>query len=483
MPTYSIVERIRFEMKEMDFIRFNQVILMDRIKIVSYMLIFTYPLFIILDFFLLQNMSQSVFHRNLIIIHLIGFILSLVFILIYKNNWIHQPTMTIYFYITLYILIGAISSLNSQLLTGNINVYTLIVIAAAVIFPIHPRKYGMILLPIHLLFVWGLTFLDDESNSLLMKQINSTGTVVIGLMINYTFYSYRKKDYVNQSKIRASQDSFFRLFRMNPSPMILLNTENNQVELINNQAVEFYQLQNADVASLDSSLIFNHKEEMHLLVQKLLETQAVEKIVKQQPFDRWAMYQFELIDYLGTQCLLIGMTDITHLKKKEEELVEHATIDMLTGVKNRRAGMDYLQELVGKSEPFILCFIDINHLKEINDQEGHAVGDELLREVSSVIKNQIGSKDIIFRLGGDEFIVIFVHKQAAEAEVIWSKILKELSKISLSKETSYPITASHGYYHFHPSKTHSISEMIEMADMEMYKEKILYKRKILATRK
>jgi diguanylate cyclase (GGDEF)-like protein len=470
-------------MKEMDFIQFNQNILLDRINIVSYMLIFTYPLFFILDFFLLQNMSQDVFHRNLISIHLLGFMMSLIYILIYKKKGIRKLNIVIYLYVTMYILIGATGSLNSQLLTGNINVYSLVLIAAAVIFPILPQHFGMILLPIHLLFVWGLSYLDHDSYSLLMKQINSTGTMVVGMIINYTFYAYRKKDYDSQSKIKASQDSFYRLFHMNPSPMILLNIQSNRVELINNQAMEFYQEQSSNTAQLDSGLIFTHEEEMHLLISKLSETQPIEKIVKQLPSDRWAMYHFELVDYLGSQCLLIGITDITHLKKKEEELLEHATIDMLTGVMNRRAGIEYLQGAVEKQEPFILCFIDINHLKDINDQEGHSVGDELLRKVCIVIKQQIGSSDLLFRLGGDEFIVLFFHKKMDEVEMIWDTIETNLAKINLSKVTTYPITASHGFYHYYPGKTNSVDEIIEQADMEMYKEKILYKRKMIATKK
>jgi diguanylate cyclase (GGDEF)-like protein len=455
------------------FIRANNNIIMERIKLASYMLILTYPLFFIVDFFMFRGVENEFFYKNLIVIHLLGPILSIIFLLVSKRKEIKNQGLLTHFYVSFYVFLGVVSSLNSQLLTGNIMVYIIIVIGVAAIFPMKPISISLILLSFHLLFITILPFLESDRFSLLTKQINSTGTVAIACLIGYTFYTYRKRDYINQYKLNSNVEGFRSLFNINPSPLILLNLENSKIELINKQAIEYYQLEDQDLSSLDGSFIFNQNEKAEIL-KRLHDKQTIKNYVMQKQISSeitWSILKFEFVDYFDKPCVLIGITDITDLKQVEEELLKYATTDMLTGVMNRRVGMDLLERQLFKPEEFVLCFMDINHLKHVNDQLGHKAGDELIKTVCGVIKSTINSNDILFRLGGDEFVMIFHHKTIDKVEQIWFTIQEKLKSINYAPQMPYPISVSHGLYHYRPGDSVTVEEIMEMADKEMYKEK------------
>jgi diguanylate cyclase (GGDEF)-like protein len=455
------------------FIQSNNNIIMERIKLVSYMLIVTYPLFYIVDFYLFKEVDNPVFHKNIISIHLLGPFSSLIFLLLYKFKEIKNKGLMIHLYVSFYVFIGVVSSLNSQLLTGNIMVYIIIVIGVAAIFPMKPINLSLILLSLHLVFIAVLPFMEDDHFSLLSKQINSTGTVVIACLIGYAFYTYRKNDHINQCKLIDNEERFRSLFNINPSPLILLNLNNFKIELLNKQAIEYYQLQDHDISILDASFIFNQNEKADIL-NRLHAKQNIKNYVMQKQISSeitWSILKFELVDYLDNSCVLIGITDITDLKQVEEELFKYATTDMLTGVMNRRVGMELLERQISKPEEFVLCFMDINHLKQVNDQIGHKAGDELIKTVCGVIKNSMDSNDILFRLGGDEFVMVFHHKLVDEVEQIWCTIQEKLQSINYAPQMPYPISVSHGLYHYHPQNPVTVEEMMELADQEMYKEK------------
>lgn len=460
-------------MNENEFIQANNNIIMERIKLVSYMLIVTYPLFFIVDLFLFKDVDNPIFYKNLFTIHLLGPFSSLIFLLLYNFKGVNNKGLLIHLYVSFYVFLGVVSSLNSQLLTGNIMVYIIIVIGVAAIFPMKPISLSLILLSFHLLFISVLPFVESDHFSLLTKQINSTGTVAIACLIGYAFYTYRKRDFINQCKLKGNEERFRSLFNINPSPLILLNLEDSKIELLNKQAIEYYQLQENDISDLDGSFIFNQSEKAEIL-NRLHAKQTIKNYVMQKQISSeitWSILKFELVDYFDNPCVLIGITDITDLKQVEEELLKYATTDMLTGVLNRRVGMELLERQLSKPEEFVLCFMDINHLKHVNDQIGHKAGDELIITVCGVIKATMDSNDILFRLGGDEFVVIFHHKTVEEVEQIWCIIQEKLESINYAPKMPYPISVSHGLYHYRPENPVTVEEMMEIADKEMYKEK------------
>lgn len=84
-----------------------------------------------------------------------------------------------------------------------------------------------------------------------------------------------------------------------------------------------------------------------------------------------------------------------------------ALTDTLTGLRNRRALDLTLADLVDRRQPFGLMHIDLDHFKAVNDTLGHAAGDHVLREVAAVLINETRKGDLVARVGGDEFVVVF----------------------------------------------------------------------------
>ena len=94
------------------------------------------------------------------------------------------------------------------------------------------------------------------------------------------------------------------------------------------------------------------------------------------------------------------------LEGARSEAAAQATTDALTGIKNRRALNEALQDLLEKGAGFAVMQIDLDHFKAVNDTLGHAAGDKVLRTVAQVMQSETRDKDIIARVGGDEFTVV-----------------------------------------------------------------------------
>jgi len=98
------------------------------------------------------------------------------------------------------------------------------------------------------------------------------------------------------------------------------------------------------------------------------------------------------------------------LAMSNRKLQHYALVDQLTGLQNRRAGMESLAQAWSMAErsgdPVTMMMIDIDRFKEVNDTHGHAVGDQVLLEVARTIRRSARKEDAVCRMGGEEFLVI-----------------------------------------------------------------------------
>jgi diguanylate cyclase (GGDEF)-like protein len=287
-------------------------------------------------------------------------------------------------------------------------------------------------------------------------------------------------------KLKRNEENFRRLFNLHPNPIILIRLDNDEIMLMNRHASEYYHLQCTDSTPLNGKFLFPTEIEKHEIVERLKKEKSIKNYCVQQQITpdirKWVMLSLELVDYLDEACILIGVTDITDLKKNEEELFRHASIDILTGVLNRRSGLELLsQRLSGGSESqeFIICYIDINDLKITNDLFGHSTGDDLIKTCCDTINHHISNIDVLFRLGGDEFIIAFFQKQMKDVQQLVQNIKREFEEINGTHQKPYSISASYGFYHYKPGTVITLEKILETADQEMYKEKFVHKKKII----
>lgn len=181
--------------------------------------------------------------------------------------------------------------------------------------------------------------------------------------------------------------------------------------------------------------------------------------------------------------------DITELKQAEEKIRELAFYDPLTQLPNRRLLLDRLKMMIARCQRSrrysALLFIDLDHFKDINDTQGHSLGDELLKAVASRIQGKLRKIDTAARLGGDEFVVIIGEISsdkvvtARVAEEIAEKLRSELSKPyklnnPIERIIREPIqhycSASIGISLF-PEGSEEENEVLRQADMAMYQSK------------
>ena len=111
------------------------------------------------------------------------------------------------------------------------------------------------------------------------------------------------------------------------------------------------------------------------------------------------------------------------LHEAMEKLAEIAVRDSLTGLYNRRHFLERLEEMIALAErshePFYLALIDLDHFKQVNDQHGHQVGDDILQRFAAVARQTLRRSDVLARYGGEEFIALFPEGSAADiAEVL-----------------------------------------------------------------
>ena len=169
---------------------------------------------------------------------------------------------------------------------------------------------------------------------------------------------------------------------------------------------------------------------------------------------------------------VIISTLLLMLKKSLERERELARVDYLTGIVNAR----YFYELLPREmdrlrryqHPLTLAYVDLDNMKNTNDQFGHGTGDQVLRTVATLLKEHTRSTDVVARLGGDEFVLLLPDLSDALARVVFSRIQKALRKEMLLH--SWPITFSAGVLTCTASPD-SAAEFVAMADALMYSVK------------
>jgi len=162
-------------------------------------------------------------------------------------------------------------------------------------------------------------------------------------------------------------------------------------------------------------------------------------------------------------------------KRMEEELKKLAHYDTLTGAYNRGYGLELLQRQLKLSKrdksPLLLAYSDLDNLKDINDEFGHEEGDKAIVQVAKLFKSILREVDIITRMGGDEFLVVFLDSSLNEIPIIKKRLSKELTRLNQISRKPYKIGFSTGFSNYDPTNPQSMDELIRIADQNMYKEK------------
>lgn len=190
-------------------------------------------------------------------------------------------------------------------------------------------------------------------------------------------------------------------------------------------------------------------------------------------------YQQKINTYIGLAIFSIILAylitrlfdELNHIKREKIIALEYAANhDFLTGLPNRAYMMTLINECVTKNKTFSLMYIDMDGFKNINDQYGHIVGDDALIEGSKRITNNIREMDVVARVGGDEFIILFDQlTEKATLAGIAQRILDAYKNPFHIQDVSTTLGVSIGIASYYRGQT--VDDLIRAADQTMYKVK------------
>lgn len=168
--------------------------------------------------------------------------------------------------------------------------------------------------------------------------------------------------------------------------------------------------------------------------------------------------------------------DITERKLLEQRLEKQARTDFLTGLANRRHFLEVAERELARVQrfgtPLSLVMLDLDHFKGINDSYGHEAGDKVLQNLAKVCRNQCRELDVVGRLGGEEFAILFPETPAQAAAEVVDRLRLAIahSAVELGDGKSLHYTASFGLTEFHADDS-LVDMLLNRADRALYQAK------------
>ena len=322
-----------------------------------------------------------------------------------------------------------------------------------------------------------------KKDGTLVPVIISTAPVIIDKKPQGTIGLY--KDITERKKaeeaLRKSQQEFASVFRSNPEALIYVD-EKGDILNVNPRFTELfgYTLGEIKGKNIDSGVIHppNKLEEGERLTKKSLEGYLNFETIRKKKDGTLFPVAISISNIVINGKLKGGIAtyiDITERKNMEEKLKKLANFDVLTGCCSRGYGLDLFEQQIKmakrKKTPVLLSYLDIDNFKHVNDVFGHKEGDMVLKETVKLFKSTLREIDIICRLGGDEFLLIFPDNSLNNAPLIRKRLNANLSKLNKKLAKPYKIDFSIGLSYYNPSNPLSIDELIKIADENMYEKK------------
>ncbi|MCK4242544.1 MAG: diguanylate cyclase [Dehalococcoidia bacterium] len=194
-------------------------------------------------------------------------------------------------------------------------------------------------------------------------------------------------------------------------------------------------------------------------------------VVENELPDAFSMEDVRLAEAIGPYIAAVIEVALLH-----EQVKSAASYDSLTGVYNHRYFYERLGQEMSHSQrhghPLSIVIIDVDALKKINDLHGHLAGDEALRRIGRLLKENVRAADVVARYGGDEFAIIMPETDKEEAEKVIARLMLVLDESTVEYgELSFPMPSrSHGVATF-PWNGNNSTELFAVADAHLYEEK------------
>lgn len=293
------------------------------------------------------------------------------------------------------------------------------------------------------------------------------------------------QQYKRAEQARRESEETFRIIAENSVDIIKVLTPDGNITYVSPSIEDIlgYPAQKIIGKSFIETIHPDDREKMNDVYRNLIETKEnVDIEIRRKHQDgHFIWLHSDLIPVLSPEGqlekIVVISWDITEYKRKVKKLEKLAFYDHLTGLPNRRVFLDRLQQSMFTTDRrgkwTALMVLDCDNFKQINDNHGHDIGDEVIKEFSNRIRRVIRDTDTLSRVGGDEFTVV-IPEIIDEQQVIdiSNRILNVVSQPMKIKEHVLNITTSIGIS-FYPHHGTDTEELFKKADENLYESKSL----------
>ena len=308
-------------------------------------------------------------------------------------------------------------------------------------------------------------------------------TIFTLIMLIYYFTLNEKMEHLQRALKVASFESklFLGVFNSKAQSVIMINNQ-GVIERANAKAhrtFEFKDLDGRNIKELCSQGLEQINEELDN-ADSVENTRGLESIEKHITLHKggtlWVEYSIiRIVDENDKIHFLLTFEDISERKNYESKLSYLARYDYLTKLPNRLSIQEHLNEMIDVAKrnesAFAVAFFDLDRFKNVNDVQGHQAGDKVLREVAKRLQSQMKNNDYIGRFGGDEFVFMFDGIGPDDDAGQSVKAIQALLATPIKDaEAEYVVGSSVGLA-FYPQDASSADDLIQKADIAMYKAK------------
>jgi diguanylate cyclase (GGDEF)-like protein/PAS domain S-box-containing protein len=357
---------------------------------------------------------------------------------------------------------------------------------------ITPNKYSKRSLKVKktMLSKHSITFKTKRKNKFgVLIDVEATGSpIIMNNKIIGMYAMYRNiRDEINALNELEKQQTYFKeLFYKSSDAIALLNTDNKIIN-VNTKFKDFFEFSLEEIIGKDiDDFIVNdeymlsakHYSNSIIKEKKTIYVEGIRQNKSHKPlYVEITAYPITLHNNeLGIYAIY---RDISDRKQKEKEIRKLIFTDNLTGAYNRRKFQKIIKLEIARHNrykyPLSLVVFDIDSFKNINDTFGHLIGDEILKEITSIVLNNIRENDCLFRWGGDEFAIILPHTDLTYANIFSRKLEKIIANTNFTQNILTSISCGASEYE------KNVDTLIASADKDMYevkKEKKYNKKKV-----
>jgi len=276
-----------------------------------------------------------------------------------------------------------------------------------------------------------------------------------------------------EKALRQTQEMLMDIIMKIPQGVVVFNPNTGDRFFVNRTAVRFMKINPEAVKEIESALM-KHTHDIERYNAKWDLTIQFKKDDEDSPRKMFFSIYSYYVPWQGMYAVSHIIADKTLKKESELMMQELSFKDELTGVYNRRYGMSKIQKWIASKRKFCIAFIDIDHLKLMNDTYGHKEGDIYIIHVADTLL-AIPEEKIICRMGGDEFMVLKHNISIEEMEDMLDELRGTLINYKDENRPESKRGFSYGVSIVEENFNRTISDVLHDADYKMYQYKLRHK--------